>query len=127
MTRLEFAAWAEQYGLRDNPNGMSGPALGDTVQLYEPYGEDWRVIEAAEIHHVWTLLDCDGHMIVACGCCVVNRVGYYLTEKPWTEADEGELEIYDADEVECPTCHDVCFYDLTNHECDPDCIDTETP
>ena len=65
--------------------------------MYETYGEDldyvWEL--ANKEKRVWTILQCDddedGNCIVAysAGFHLVNREGYFITEKPWeTEAEE---------------------------------------
>lgn len=52
---------------------------------FETYGEDLvKVKKAIPNNNVWTVLDCDGKMIVSSGAWFVNRMNYIITEKPWT-------------------------------------------
>lgn len=37
---------------------------------------------------VWTIVDCDGKLLVSPGFHVVNRIDYVLCEVPWTDEDQ---------------------------------------
>ena len=37
---------------------------------------------------VWTILDCEGRLYLACGFHYVNRLDYVLCEVPWNDDDE---------------------------------------
>ena len=68
----------------DNNGGWSGT-------LYETFGEELdyvRGIAKDNVRKVWTLLDGD-EMTIAAGFHLVNRLGYFITEKEWeSESDE---------------------------------------
>ena len=52
-------------------------------EMLETYGEEYdQVIHMNETEpgRVWTLLDCDGKLVVSSGWHYVNRMGYYITE-----------------------------------------------
>lgn len=54
--------------------------------MYETYGEEEayvREMAKKEPKRVWTVLDCDGELIIAAGFHFVNRMGYIITEKEW--------------------------------------------
>lgn len=57
--------------------------------MYETYGEDVEYIRSlckeGKENLVWTITDCDGELIVQTGCWLINRIGYIVTENPWTE------------------------------------------
>ena len=38
-------------------------------------------------HRVWTILDCDGKLLVAPGYHFVNQLDYVVCELPWTDED----------------------------------------
>ena len=38
-------------------------------------------------HHVWTQTDAGDGWTVYAGFCYVDRMGYWLTEMPWTDAE----------------------------------------
>lgn len=52
--------------------------------MYETFGEEEayvRSIAQKEPERVWTLLDCDGKIILCSGFHYVNRFGYIICEK----------------------------------------------
>jgi surface polysaccharide O-acyltransferase-like enzyme len=61
--------------------------------MYETYGlEEEYIRQMAQDEktkkRVWTVLDCDGELIIAAGFHFVNRMGYIITEKEWTTGEE---------------------------------------
>ncbi len=46
---------------------------------------------------VWTVLDCEGDLIVASGFSLVNRMGYIITEIPVSPGEMVTVEDYDDD------------------------------
>lgn len=114
--RIEMGDWYEKYKPVENPNGGSGPAWDDKIQMFEV--DDKRIL-TADPKMVWTLVECDGHLIISPGFHFVNRMGFYITEVPWEHED---IEVYDGDEIECEKCHDVHF-DANTHVCDPEMIE----
>jgi hypothetical protein len=41
-----------------------------------------EIADAITKEHVWTLVDGDNEMVIASGYHIVNRVAYYVTNKP---------------------------------------------
>jgi hypothetical protein len=119
FTRIEMGDWFEKYKPIENPNGGSGPAFGDKIQMFETYGADFKKVQDTDPKKLWTLLDCDGHLIISPGFHIVNRLGYYITEVEWEHED---IEVFDGDEIECEKCHDVHFC-AEDHVCDPEMLD----
>jgi hypothetical protein len=67
----------EKYGLKS----------GDIVD----YEED---VKDLDYHFVWTLVDAEGESYLYPGFHLVNRLGYVVSDKPWTdEEDEEGLEV----------------------------------
>lgn len=52
--------------------------------LYETFGDELEHVRRADPRHVWTLIAEDGAEFVRRGFHTVNRLGYFLTEKPAT-------------------------------------------
>jgi len=52
---------------------------------FETYGEDLAFVGTQDNKHVWTLLDCDGKLVIGAGYHFVNRIGYIITIKPWED------------------------------------------
>lgn len=50
--------------------------------VFETYGQEHNFVRGRPNNTVWTMLD--DNTIVS-GYHFVNRVGYYITEVPWTE------------------------------------------
>lgn len=100
--------WVERFVPLTNPDG------NDSWQgfLFETHGtEFFRVREAqrAQPGTVWTLLDCDGRFVIADGLHMVNRVGYFITERAYTgplceftDDDDDDLEQPYDDEMQAP-------------------------
>ena len=59
--------------------------------MYETFGHELEHIAlvAANSKSVWTILEteCDG-LAYAAGLHVVNRIGFFITQKPWKTGDE---------------------------------------
>jgi len=51
----------------------------DGSPIYEP----WEVPKDADGRYWWTVLDCDGRLLLAAGFHFVNRIGYIKCERPW--------------------------------------------
>ena len=52
-------------------------------EMLETYGDDYEKVMAMyeeEPNRIWTLLDCDGKLIIGSGWHWVNRMGYYITK-----------------------------------------------
>lgn len=86
--RDSFEVWWDKYVPTGTPTeGSGGPNMDDEQRMFETYGKDLDTIYKAyeeKPEHVWTLVECEGKMYISAGYHWVNRMGYYLTEKPWT-------------------------------------------
>lgn len=62
---------------------------GFESRLFETYGDDLTFIEAMPTDRVWTLVETDrgGEAIIE-GRRFVNRIGYFVTVRPWSEPVE---------------------------------------
>lgn len=83
-----FEAWWDEFVPTGNPTSNSGPHIGDEPKMFETFSPDVEVAWAAHLKNprtVWTLLDCDGDLYISAGWHHVNRLGYYITEKPWED------------------------------------------
>ncbi len=54
-------------------------------RMFETYGKALEFVQAQPPNRVWTLLDCDGRLIVVTGFHFVNRLGYFVTKVPWEQ------------------------------------------
>jgi len=79
MTRrraMTSAVWERRF------QPVTGPDGSDLWQRYADVAE-------RDPHTVWSIVEGDtGTLYVVPGFHVVNHLGYAVTERPWTEADE---------------------------------------
>lgn len=68
---------------------------GETVcgipEALETYGPELEKVQAQvdkDPHFVWTVLDCDGKLILAAGFHYVNRFLYVISKNPWVTGEE---------------------------------------
>jgi hypothetical protein len=75
---LERTFWNKYQPIK---NHLEPDAAWDGF-LFETYGPELEyVLSRVPDGVVWTLLDCDGELIVGSGYHFVNRVGYFVTTK----------------------------------------------
>lgn len=109
--QLSYEDWKQQY--KPIPNHLNPNASYDGL-LFETYGDESAFITAQPHNAVWTLLDCEGKLVLGNGCHVVNRLGYVVTEVPVPEGVD--IEVVDDDDdnpnenclqgMACPACGD---------------------
>ena len=56
--------------------------------LWETYGEDLEQVIRTPPHRIWTVMDCDGRLIITAGYHLVNRMNYIITSKSWTNESD---------------------------------------
>lgn len=92
----DYDKWFDEY--KPVENHIDNNASFDGC-MFETYGEELRHILATDSYKVWTLLEDDyGNQCVTNGYHIVNRLGYFITEKPWEEGQD--FNIYDSDTIE---------------------------
>ena len=60
----------------------------DGTILFETYGEDLERIMGTNSQQVWTLVDCDGKLVIVAGYHLVNRMNYLVTKNQWRDGTE---------------------------------------
>lgn len=58
---------------------------GEDTIYFETYGDEVEFVKAQDNHNIWTEVDGDSGTYIISGYHFVNRVQYYVTEKPWTD------------------------------------------
>jgi len=53
--------------------------------MFETYGPELEFVRQQPNQQIWTLVEADGRWYICTGYHRVNRVGYFVTEKPWHE------------------------------------------
>jgi hypothetical protein len=73
----------------------------DTQFAFETFGEEYDFVSEQGNNNVWTEVDGDGGCYIIAGLHFVNRIQYYVTEKPWdNENQEVVVQLY----KECDNC-----------------------
>jgi hypothetical protein len=117
---MNYETWIETYKPVTNSMVDGAPYNGF---MFETYGEELEQIKLQPENHIWTLRDGDGATTITCGYGVVNRLGYFITAKPWVSGSE---DVQISDEVECE-CYkeDGYEFDGEPQDGDPDCQECE--
>ena len=84
-----YNQWEQEYKPIDNP-------IADvSTKAFETYGAELDVILGHPDNHVWTEIDGDNGCYIVSGYHLVDRIQYYVTEKPWTEDTSITVCTYD--------------------------------
>jgi hypothetical protein len=67
------------------PNHID-PSRGFDGCMFETFGEELAYVQGQDRNFVWTILDCDGQLLIESGFHFVNRLGYLIATVP-TEPD----------------------------------------
>lgn len=79
----EFEDWEEMY--KPIKNSIVEHANYDGL-MYETYGKEVDIVWEQDPKNVWTLIDGEGRDLwIIQGRHHVNRLGYFITEKPWND------------------------------------------
>jgi hypothetical protein len=71
--------------------------------MFETFGKELEFVRSQPAVRIWTLLDCDGSLVVSSGFHFVNRLGYLISAVPVPDGHHYEVSIddlTDADEEE---------------------------
>ena len=80
-TKTLLITWDEFVELYKPKQSPGGNGSYDGV-MFETYGAEFEQVAAAADNCVWTVLDCDGELVINSGRSFVNRFGYFITENP---------------------------------------------
>jgi hypothetical protein len=82
FVEMDFDTWMDTYR----------PVLDERgdIRMFETYGEDLEFLQQQDYHHVWTYLSDGDYDSITNGFRFVNRLCYYMTQKPW----EGEDSLF---------------------------------
>ena len=77
---LNLEDWFENYEPEQNPVDTS---VGFNGTLHETYSTELQHVLDAPTERVWTLVDDGNRVMIMSGAQRVNRLGYFITKKPW--------------------------------------------
>jgi hypothetical protein len=80
----EFERWVDEY----DPlyNNIEKNASFDGY-MWETYDEELEVVLSYNNNQIWTIVEDDGDSFVIPGFYRINRIGYFITNKPWVDKD----------------------------------------
>lgn len=87
MREISEDQWLAEFKPVPNPvDATCGYDYGDGCCLVETYGEHLDYLKGIPANRIWTVMDNDdGDPCISSGMTFVNRLGYIVTEQPWTE------------------------------------------
>jgi hypothetical protein len=87
LTSLTFSQWEEKYKPKANHlvEGASFQDENGVGIMFETYGVEVDYVKSNSNEHRWTYVDEDGEGYILAGWHFINRIGYFITEKPWTD------------------------------------------
>lgn len=95
MKVLGIEEWEELFQpIVNTVEGGTNPNKDPSYQRFETYGPDLEFVYTVPPNLVWTVLDCDGDLIIANGFHYVNRFFYMVCSVPCAEGDEYHVEYY---------------------------------
>ena len=84
MQTLTIEAWNARYRPEYNYLSYETPTFNGV--MFETYGDEHAYVEKVSPYRVWTYVDTeDGGLAIINGYHLVNRIGYFVTDEPWTE------------------------------------------
>lgn len=118
---MNHSQWIETYKPVTN-SMVEGSSYNGT--MFETYGDELEEVKTHPETHVWTLRDESGSTFITAGFGWVNRLGYFITAKPWVSGDE---IIQLSEEVECECFIEEGWTDAYGETQDgnPDCSECE--
>jgi hypothetical protein len=88
--------------------------------MYETYGEEVEYVKSIHPNFIWTYVDGDMCSLIVAGYHYVNRIGYYITENPWSD-DMDSVLLSVEEECECYSDDEEVLVERKDNWGDPDC------
>lgn len=63
--------------------------------VFETYGDDLQFVVAQPQNRIWTWVDTDEGSVILSGYHLVNRIGYFVTEKEWSTDHEVPVDTHE--------------------------------
>jgi hypothetical protein len=86
-------AWIEEF--KPIKNHLDSNSAWDGI-MFETYGAEVEFVRKQKPEYIWTWWDVENGSALSAGYHYVNRIGYFITEKPWTD----ECHFVDVEEFE---------------------------
>lgn len=98
---MDFDEWCDTFKPIINHIDKRGASFdnGYGGVMFETYGDELKFVQEADANHIWTYGDGDdGGTYVWSGYSFVNRLGYFITERPWLEGTDYQVLVMEADD-----------------------------
>ena len=94
MKKINFEKGFQTYKPIPNPLDKNGTYCGiDSVNYsFETYGEEKEFIANQDPKHIWTLVEGDKYTWIQNGAWLVNRLCYFVCDKPYDQ-ERGTISI----------------------------------
>lgn len=87
---MDEDTWWEKF--RPIKNHLDDNASFDGC-MFETHGPELEFVKKQPADRIWTFIEVDDVQLIGAGYSYVNRLGYFITEKPWvTQLEEIILE-----------------------------------
>lgn len=112
-----YQSWVDTFEPKTNSIRNNGDLA------YETYGDEMEYIRNTDQKFIWTEVDGDGGTYILAGYHYVNRIQYYITEKPW-EDEYTEVPTWVYRQCECAdeVVDGILTYD---GDYNPDCTECD--
>ena len=87
---LTYNQWCEEY--RPIANDLCQGAPYDGL-MFETYGAEVEHVRRQDRECIWTLVQAEDELVILSGWHFVNRLGYFITERPWDGLDVAEIAL----------------------------------
>jgi len=101
LIEMDYDEWFDTY--KPIPNHIDKNASfsdGKYGYMFETYGDEVKYVqELIDDNVIWTYGDGDdGGTYIWNGYSFVNRIGYFITERPWVEGTDYQILVIPADD-----------------------------
>ena len=118
LLELDFDVWSTIY--KPIPNHIDKGASfndGEHGYMFETYGAEYEFVKKADPSYIWTYGDGDdGGTYIWSGWSFVNRIGYFITEVPFSEGVDVQVLVSEPD-LTCEACDETIDIDH-EHQCE---------
>ena len=115
---MTYDYWAENY------KPIKNHLVKYDQLTFETYGDEVEFVKQQDIKNIWTEVDGDSGTYIIAGMAWVNRIHYYITEKPW-EDENTEIPTWCYRQCDCCDLEEFeeIGYNPDCDECDEGMID----
>lgn len=87
---LTYDQWCAKYRPIANELCQGAPYDG---HMFETYGAEREYVRRQNSECIWTLAQAEDELVILSGWHFVNRLGYFITERPWDGLETAEIAL----------------------------------